>query len=497
MTLRRPTRVALVASSLALVVTLLPTAPSWSAADTTSPGRPAGLRLVAVPARGTIIATWVAATDNVGVTGYRVYLSAVPAVPTASPEIGRTPRTAWTTNTLRPGTYWAAVAAFDAAGNAGPPSATGRIVLAAPPALAGNLLTANQASVEAGTQGFEVSTGSVVFLRSTTYATSGAASLAIVTKAVGPAAVRTARAWTPVTAGAAYSSSIDVRTSSAVTPGHRVCVKLRWWDVGGKQVAMTNGAWTAVRATGWTRVLAAAQVAPVGAVTVSTSLLIATAALNDTFYADRWGLWRRASVPAWTLPTTSPGAVAVVLGDSYEQGSGGTTPLSRWSTLALTQLGYRELNYGRGGSGYATAGVAPTACGYGSCPSIYAMTLPAITARPSLVILSGGRNDLPLMLTNPGLVHAAITNTIRRLRASLPKARIIVISPMWDSITPQPNLVTMSGWVQAAAATAKVTFVGGAEQWLVGHPEWIAADHVHPDDLGHQQIAYRLLKALG
>ncbi|EWC59768.1 Chitinase [Actinokineospora spheciospongiae] len=83
--------------------------------DTQPPSTPAGLRSTAQTATSLSLA-WNAATDNVGVTGYDVYLGATLAASTAT--------TSATVSGLTPDTaYSVTVRARDAAGNASPPGA--------------------------------------------------------------------------------------------------------------------------------------------------------------------------------------------------------------------------------------------------------------------------------------------------------------------------------------------------------------------------------------
>ncbi len=87
------------------------------APDVERPSVPAGLR--ATPSSTSAIAlSWTAATDNVGVTGYRVYRSGT--------RIGETVSPSYVHNGLTPATtYTYTVTAVDAAGNESLPSTIG------------------------------------------------------------------------------------------------------------------------------------------------------------------------------------------------------------------------------------------------------------------------------------------------------------------------------------------------------------------------------------
>ena len=79
------------------------------ASDTTPPSVPAGLSASAI-STSQITLSWNASTDNVGVTGYKVYRS--------GNQIGTTPTLSYTDTNLSAGTsYSYTVAAYDAANN--------------------------------------------------------------------------------------------------------------------------------------------------------------------------------------------------------------------------------------------------------------------------------------------------------------------------------------------------------------------------------------------
>jgi chitodextrinase len=84
--------------------------------DTTAPSVPSGLAATAASS-SQINLTWTASTDNVGVSGYRVYRGGV--------LVGTSPTSSYSDTGLAPSTaYTYTVAAFDAAGNASANSGT-------------------------------------------------------------------------------------------------------------------------------------------------------------------------------------------------------------------------------------------------------------------------------------------------------------------------------------------------------------------------------------
>jgi uncharacterized protein YkwD/chitodextrinase len=95
-------------------------------ADTTKPSAP-GLLTGTAPSTSQVSLTWGAATDNVGVAGYRVYRGGT--------QVATTPGTSWTDSGLTAGTsYSYTVQAYDAAGNVGPASNTATVTTKSAPA---------------------------------------------------------------------------------------------------------------------------------------------------------------------------------------------------------------------------------------------------------------------------------------------------------------------------------------------------------------------------
>jgi hypothetical protein len=102
------------------------TSDAAGASDTTAPSTPTGLSATAVSSSQINLA-WAASTDNVGVTGYRIFRDGV--------QIATSAATSFSDAGLAPGTtYTYSVSAFDAAGNVSAQSTTAR---AATPAQTG------------------------------------------------------------------------------------------------------------------------------------------------------------------------------------------------------------------------------------------------------------------------------------------------------------------------------------------------------------------------
>src|SRR5207248_1650650 len=109
--------------------------------DTTPPSVPTGLRATAVSS-SQIHLSWTASSDNVGVSGYRVYRNGT--------QIATTSATSFANTGLSPSTtYSYTVAAYDAAGNLSAQSSSASATTPAPPDTTPPAVTINQAAGQA------------------------------------------------------------------------------------------------------------------------------------------------------------------------------------------------------------------------------------------------------------------------------------------------------------------------------------------------------------
>jgi chitodextrinase len=110
--------------------------------DTQPPTGPASLSATATSS-STVQLSWPAATDNVGVTGYRVYRGAT--------QIAQTTGLSYVDSGLAPSTTYAyQVRAYDAASNLGAPASASATTLASGDATAPSVPTGLQATVQKG-----------------------------------------------------------------------------------------------------------------------------------------------------------------------------------------------------------------------------------------------------------------------------------------------------------------------------------------------------------
>ncbi|GAA2183636.1 hypothetical protein GCM10009785_28060 [Brooklawnia cerclae] len=188
-----------------------------------------------------------------------------------------------------------------------------------------------------------------------------------------------------------------------------------------------------------------------------------------------------AAAPSTTLP------VAVFVGDSYSLGAGGDG--TNWTTLLSAAAGWTEVNLARGGTGYTTGSNGST-CALDYCPSYQEMIPEVAAADPDIVVVSGGRND------GSGFDREAIGTFYSSLRAAVPDARIIAVSPLWDS-EPTPDwLVTLEEDVRYSVTTSGGEYAD-IGQPLLDHPELIATEGVYPNAEGYTVIASAIENVLG
>jgi lysophospholipase L1-like esterase len=188
---------------------------------------------------------------------------------------------------------------------------------------------------------------------------------------------------------------------------------------------------------------------------------------------------------AMTPPTEAALPQVAFLGDSYTGGSNmnisGTASL--YSTLLAAQFHFSVDNFGVGGTGF----VAP-----GQTNQPFGVRVPDVVAlQPDVVVVEGGHNDG----TYPeAQVQAAARDVLSRLHAGLPKAKIIVIGPIWPSGDVPQIERNLDGDLRQLAASVGARFVDPiADGWFSEpYTKLIGSDGTHPTDAGHARIAHLL-----
>jgi lysophospholipase L1-like esterase len=191
-------------------------------------------------------------------------------------------------------------------------------------------------------------------------------------------------------------------------------------------------------------------------------------------------------------PGSSEGAVtdpnaplAAFYGDSYTLGTGASDPANRWSSVICRDRGWREFNPSANGLGFVNNRRA-----HPDLPSL------VIEQDPDIVFVTMGLNDNFAYHSAPDDIHEAIDADLRRLKTELPNARFIVVEPFWYTDERPDSVEVIIGWVHDAADAIDADWVPGASHWLEGHPEWMAADGLHPNDEGYAEMARQMDAAL-
>lgn len=219
--------------------------------------------------------------------------------------------------------------------------------------------------------------------------------------------------------------------------------------------------------------------------TAAATIALSVIALNPPMRAESTSTYVKPTTTA--TPAAAPPPSAVFIGDSYTAGAGSSDPAQLFPTIVGKAQGWAVTNLGRGGTGYLAAS-GPLGCGLDYCPNYREMIEAAKDANPSIIIVSGGRNDL-----NMTGLYDQVSGFYADLRASFPDATIRATAPLWDDDEPAPELEELGAQVKSA-----VESVGGEYleigQPIVGNPDLVSADGIHPNDAGYAAIATAVIE---
>ena len=194
-----------------------------------------------------------------------------------------------------------------------------------------------------------------------------------------------------------------------------------------------------------------------------------------------------ASKPDTPTTTTGTGTRVAFYGDSYTLGTGASSPEKRWSTIVSSERNWNEFNPSVNGLGFINN---RSTFGEGDLPDL------VIDSEPEIVFVTMGLNDNFSYDRAADEIHAQIDDDFARLTAALPDARFIVVEPFWYTDDRPESVGVIIDWVKDAAADADADYISGASRWIEGHPEWMAADGLHPNDEGYAEMAERMNEEL-
>lgn len=192
-----------------------------------------------------------------------------------------------------------------------------------------------------------------------------------------------------------------------------------------------------------------------------------------------------------TASTSANKKTAVFIGDSYTHGTGSTDDAHRWTDLLSDAQGWRQVNLGRGGTGYLTTS-STAGCGREYCPNYAEMIPAAVAVNPAVVVVAGGQNDLVL---NTDEVVAQVAKTYSDLRAALPDAQIVNVGPSVVG-SAGAKAVALDSAVELAAAATGATYISLLQPDIIT-PGMATPDGGHVDNTGHIAIANAIQAALG
>jgi lysophospholipase L1-like esterase len=193
-------------------------------------------------------------------------------------------------------------------------------------------------------------------------------------------------------------------------------------------------------------------------------------------------------------PVASPDAAAdrpvvAFYGDSYTLGTGAGDLRNRWSTVICETRGWTEYNPSVNGLGFVN-----------NRNAVHDLPTLIVERDPDIVFVTMGLNDNFAYERAGSAIRDQIVADLDLLASELPDARLVVVEPFWYTDQRPESVEIIIGWVREAAEDAGADWIPGASRWLEGHPEWMAADGLHPNDAGYAEMAERMdaeLTAIG
>lgn len=176
-----------------------------------------------------------------------------------------------------------------------------------------------------------------------------------------------------------------------------------------------------------------------------------------------------------------------IIGDSFTEGSDeGGLGWRGWPAVMRHDLLETGMTVDLDVSAEGSAGYAHP--GYDQ--NIFSDKADVLGGDDDLVIFFGGVNDGDV---DPVGLKTAVHSTFAKAKTAAPHAKFIVIGPAWPAGDPSDAITTVRDVIHDQATEAGMEFVDPiAEKWLVGAPDLIGADGVHPTDRGHEYLADKI-----
>lgn len=207
------------------------------------------------------------------------------------------------------------------------------------------------------------------------------------------------------------------------------------------------------------------------------------------------------------LPAPRRGLRAVIVGDSFVEGTGAAARFTGFAPTLGRLVGWGDVwASGSGGTGYLTSGPG-TGTYTGRVAYRDRIAADCLAFSPQVVMVTGGRNDSRLPQRE---VQAEALALFSRIRADLASAQLIVTSVFPASAVEAQSreLRAVSDAISTSAEAAGAVFldVMGPNAYITGDGRdqaptgrgnsdvLTSADGVHPTQLGHEVLARALLQ---
>ena len=189
---------------------------------------------------------------------------------------------------------------------------------------------------------------------------------------------------------------------------------------------------------------------------------------------------------------------AVLIGDSWLDGAGASSPGVGMANLVSEELGWRSRNLSRPGMGYIAGG-------RDSSGPFASRVDEALAQGTDYVVVAGGLADYGALFKRKegGLAQTGrrALSLFQRIEADAPEAALVVVGPWWPD-TPEhalPGIQAIRDRVRDAAAATDAVWIdplGGG--WINGRNSgrFLDQETLVPNDAGHAYLARRLAAAI-
>lgn len=208
----------------------------------------------------------------------------------------------------------------------------------------------------------------------------------------------------------------------------------------------------------------------------------------------------------WPTLSTTPRLMgfgdSITDGSSQNQGAGQGTWLKRFGRLAGIPDTWDQ---SRGGTGYITPG------SFATLPDRAQRDV--VTYNPDVIIMWAGYNDQTVVTTDLERIRTAAIRTIDIIQAGVPNVDIIMGGVWQPTGTPTLSPLMTNDVLRSVAFLKDLPFVDmiagkvydrfenvvhdNGEPWIttVNASTFVGADNVHPNNAGHQYLAYKWFDA--